>query len=88
MRIEKGKDHITEIGKKRKEIIKKIRDRTDWFKRRGNIGVLKIPATPDSILATRIKTRIKHEVPSKKVMIQELLGGPLGDRVVSSSEPW
>ena len=63
-------------------------DKTSWFKRGGYQGVLKVQHTPGSQLAKNIQRRIQQEVPSRKLKVQEALGGRLEGRVTSSREPW
>ena len=67
---------------------KKKTDKTAWFREKGYDGILKVEYTPQGTLASRIKSRLKKEVPGAKFLIQETAGRTLKSLVSNSKDPW
>ena len=88
-RVKLDREGTKSYYRTRQEILaSKIQNKTSWYKDRGCDGVLKVTCTPKSLLAKRIKARIRSKVPGKKILVQETIGSRFRDRLSSPWEPW
>merc|ERR1712082_85194 len=70
--------------KKEREADQKLKNKKNkksWFQKNSYEGVLKVSCTPNSQLAKNIKSRLRKEVPGRKIMVQELLGPRLEKKI-------
>ena len=75
---------------RKKEKKEKNVNRSNWYKK-GRVkydGVLKVPSTPKSTLATSIRKKLENENLSVKVLIQEEVGCKIRDKISNARDPW